>query len=270
MTSLGCRQSALDSPAALQSFAQGRRVYVQVPRPFRQRLRYAVEGEAFGVVAIASSVWRNSQCFVQRPAQAQPLAQSGRRDTCAVRPLGQSQCLVVESKFGVPSGVSHLRGRQGPHAIARFVWSVVVDTFNRMVGRRTSAHVSMECLETSAPRLTHSDTARAVSFEALRLWVVASVLGGLPDLILGSLRKAVCADRLNALASTARRVSVAQRRRPNANAPSTVAEAIPCAFVSDVAVQSHGNESPEAVSREIDRLHLIRVYAGFSRAAVAA
>lgn len=98
-----------------------------------------------------------------------------------------------------------------PAAISRFVRTVIIDSVDRMLRRRSLAHVGEECREVGTPRCTYPNTTRAVIAKACVLRVFTAIDHVCPREIFGRAIHAVfsfvCAIPFRAKATTGQRIS---------------------------------------------------------------
>lgn len=131
------------------------------------------------------------------------------RDACDARPFLIGMSLPVVRHQHVSSGVSRLFCPCGPSAVASFVWAIVVNSVQRVLGRRTQAHVSKERAERCVPLLADSDPACSIETICCRAGIVAPLLHPSPNVMFWRLAHAVSAS-VSALASTTLAVSINQ------------------------------------------------------------
>lgn len=119
----------------------------------------------------------------------------------------------------VRTGVLGLLASGRPANVSGLVVSIVVDTVNRVIRRRSLSHVPGEGREVTRPLVANADSARAVLEEALRPRVQASLFDADPDVVQARLRKSVRAllygGSLVARAAARLRRSVHQRVLPS-------------------------------------------------------
>lgn len=110
-----------------------------------------------------------------------------------------SRLLAIPAGWIVMPVLSLLFAR-GPTTVARFVVSVVVDSFNRHL-RRSWPHVGEKVLEDKPPRTElYSSTTIPAVMTFVR--VCGALFDAVPNLVFGAIRRAVCGNCLFMKAST--------------------------------------------------------------------
>lgn len=147
------------------------------------------------------------KCGSQR-GQLEPAAKSVTRDADGARPLSHSSRLPVESYDSIrPSIVGLLDGGR-PDAIIWMIRSLVVASFERVSGARSSTHVCKKIL-IGGPPGADVNSAATVVFVGRYLWVTAAAVHILPAPILGASRIGVPIARRRSPATPARAESSA-------------------------------------------------------------
>lgn len=214
----------------------------KTPRPCGDRHGDAVVRQPFGVVAIASFVWRSVQRLFERPAVSQTITKRGEADSSACSPFGDCERVAIERQFRVSPCITGLHALGSPTTIPRRVWPIVVDTVKRVTTRWFWPHVAVKGREILPPFVAHPYASLAVVCVPLRLPVVASVSRRLPDCVFRGCREAVPGNRALPEASTTQRVACAHRVTGYARLVSARASATPHTFAALVPVLFNDGE----------------------------
>ncbi len=119
-------------------------------------------------------------CAFWRPSSAQPAKDTPEFNAKASRPLFSSQCFP-ECRYGLSGSPVHgLLLAGSPSAVSRLIVAVVVDALNRVIPRRSIAHVSEEGMEVDAPSLTHLNAAASITMETRYFGIVAALFHAAP------------------------------------------------------------------------------------------
>lgn len=158
-----------------------------------------------------------------------------------VGPFSDCFGLPMKNQPAIPTSVSCLCNSRGPFAVFGRVVAIVVDSFNRMFGRRSRPHVGVKSLERLIPSVANLDSSAAVAFPILTVAVAAPGTHPTPcvpfrrDHVFSShaVRCAALSCLLRTEAATAYTASVAKRGAVNRNYLAAIAFAEPFScFVS--------------------------------------
>ena len=126
-------------------------------------------------------------CSFWRPTSMESVSDGCLSQAHSIGPLGNGQGFIVDGQKSVVGSVTLLLFRCSPAAIIRFIVSVTVGkSIKAMFWARSWPHIAEKSFKVQEPFLTHLNPATAIVFVVGALRVVATLLGRLPSLILGS------------------------------------------------------------------------------------
>jgi hypothetical protein len=151
-------------------------------------------------------------------------------------PARISETLTVNSNRS--ACISALSGVQNPSAIAGLIIAVIVDTFNRMIGRWFWSHISKKRRERIQPAATYRYSSRAIFLPILCVRISATRFHRRPNSVLRGFRHSVGTTHVSdnfLLQAAATPVNPGtERTAANINFLSAITDALPV----DVAVSS--------------------------------
>lgn len=113
------------------------------------------------------------------------------RDSDFDCPVRQQLRLPVECQVATASAIAGLLFLGGPNAIARFIVSVIIHTFDAVARRWPWPHIFKECPERISPAFADSDSSSTVTVVGEAVGVVAAIKNSLPHQIFSRRRLAV-------------------------------------------------------------------------------
>jgi hypothetical protein len=175
-------------------------------------------------------VRRTGHGLLRRPSALQSALYRCRRQPGKSDPLGQRASYAVGRDQSVGASIPGLHFARHPSHVSRRIRAVVVDSINRVLGRRPVANRISERDERRLPSFIHLDAAPAVVRERRIARVGAALRDLAPDPVQRSVRQPVLGEQ--ALARVFDQAAAAsgfrdKRRRPNNGLTAAVAATEP-------------------------------------------
>lgn len=104
--------------------------------------------------------------------------------SCTTRPLGSGQGLTVMSQYAAISLVATLFNCCCPAAVSRFIVAIVVYPLQAVRWRWLPPHIREKVVKRLLPSFAHFYASTAVVFVVGTLWVVTSLIHGVPCVVL--------------------------------------------------------------------------------------
>jgi len=198
---------------------------------------------------------RCSEGFLNRPfALGDTGGQSASIYTKSLCPLGHIHCLTIKGEKVIVPTIVGLFSLGGPLAVLRRVWTIVVNTLNRMFRTGPWSHVGIENGEV-VPSWVHSDSAFAIIVIPMVVRVTTSLAQVCPDVIFRSICHSVLGDQsqhvLSAQAPTALSEAASETCAKYDRLASTVTLAKPCISHVFVPYAPDNNQASISVSNFI-------------------
>lgn len=194
---------------------------------------------------------------------------------CLVQPDAQMLRFVPDRDHShvrlVWASIRVLFGERCPSAVVRFVVTFIVDSVERVFGRRARTHVTEE-LRKRIPSFAHRDSSSSVGFVHRVHWVSTPTLRLRPSAILGTLVAGAavamlatgdseCAAMLDAKAATRSRGARLEGEPHNGLPRSAIAATLPTELSAWLLLREVENRpSAEALSCKINQSRHVQMY----------
>lgn len=209
---------------------------------------------ADAVLRVAGIPGRGGECFFHIPAKnVQPAIDGSIMDSGCARPLSQGFGFAIHLYAAIAALVVRLLCVCGPSTIVRLVIPVVVDALNFKTGHITRFAVSNKGRDI-LPTITNFNASSSVLRVANIVWLFASVLHTVPNLVQGMARHSVGrVFRFIQFATARRGVAIAQPWARYGFYSAAVASTIPLdTFTPPDGVLCDNEKLPEALSSKIN------------------
>jgi len=214
-----------------QPFAERAPVDTDCSRPFRKAHCHPVKSDLASALAVLAGYASGRQCVRDWPTAREAVVKCLARYSKLFCPIDYALCNAIEGYKSSAPSVAQLRCTGSPYAVVLGVSRIVIESFDRVLRRRSRPHVAVKCLE-RFPFVAHGDTPPAVVMIGIRCDTTASPSHSQPSDVFRSSAHAVCFDAA-VCATLAAPYSECWTR--NLRVRSAVTDAVPVALTWNVA-----------------------------------